>query len=255
MALQFITDFFLPSAVSPKNPVHSSGKSIQVHLIKLVFQKLFRLKSIHLIGTLPFNQPHTGKTVAAWLSAVKHTAAGPHPFQEIVLLKHQDRLLYLSDVSLTVQIEYLRKELTDIPVIFMHPVKIPDVPIRARLECKTQTPVFPGRQLVSKIRQPLFIPFISAHDFSGMKALQAFLIQLDLRFNLNLLPLFIEIFRRNDIISHHRTDRIQDTGFSGTVLSHQDQYIFNFCKMDFADRFEMINMQFRDTHMSFTPFP
>src|SRR5699024_12468039 len=112
--------------------------------------------------------PQTCNSLAAWLRAGKHPAPGPDPFQEIVRLNHHDRLLHLSHVSLAVQIEYLRKELTDIPVIFMHPVKIPDVPIRARLERKAQASVFPGRQLVSKIRQPLFIPFISAHDSSDI---------------------------------------------------------------------------------------
>src|SRR5699024_4817634 len=64
---QLIADGSRHSAVIAEILVDPAGKSVQIQLIKLIFQQLLRLKSIQLRRRLLRDQANAGETVAAFL--------------------------------------------------------------------------------------------------------------------------------------------------------------------------------------------
>ena len=141
-----VHDLIAP-AVSPEDIIHLPRKCIQVQVVKLIFQKLRRFKRIQLFRRLLVDQADAGKAAIAFLCHVKHTAAGPHLLQQIVLLHQKERILESLQIPLRIHKINMREDLRDTGIIFLMSVAVPDASFPVGRKIKRQHPAgrFPVR--------------------------------------------------------------------------------------------------------------
>ena len=162
------------------------GKCIQIQVVQLIFQKFCRLKSIQFFCCLLTDQTDTRETSIALFRHVKHTAAGTHLFEKIILLHQKQVILELLQISLCIHKINMRKYKRNISVILLMPVTVPDTSLavdsklksqytaRARVPAVLSRTFFrlKRRQLPAEILIPCLISSVAADKSEAVKTLQ-----------------------------------------------------------------------------------
>ena len=165
---KIIGDFSVITAVFSEILIYFIREIFQIHMIQLIFQELFCLKSIQLFRRFPVQKTDTGKTVGTLFHRVEKAAVHPHLVQQIVLCKRQEIALDFFQIPFAVQKIDRGKNLGNVPVIFMKAIMIPDAAVLVGNIGKSQLVILKRGKFLAEIPVPGIPSFIGA-DLFGMK--------------------------------------------------------------------------------------
>ena len=165
---KIIGDFSVITAVFSEILIYFVREIFQIHMIQLIFQELFCLKSIQLFRCLPVQKADTGKTVGTLFHRAEKAAVHPHLVQQIVLCKRQEIALDFFQIPFAVQKIDRGKNLGNVPVIFMKAIMIPDAAVLVGNIGKSQLVILKRGKFLAEIPVPGIPSFIGA-DLFGMK--------------------------------------------------------------------------------------
>ena len=168
MGSKIVGDLSVITAVFSEILIYFIREIFQIHMIQLIFQELFCLKSIQLFRRFPVQKTDTGKTVGTLFHRVEKAAVHPHLVQQIILSKRQEIALDFFQISFAVQKIDRGKNLRNIAVIFMKAIVIPDAAVLIGNIGKSQLIFLKGGKPLTEIPVPGIPSFIGA-DLFGMK--------------------------------------------------------------------------------------